>query len=88
MLGPHEFRARLKRALADELDDAEVSAERGKALNLLGSVVSPRFEGMDEGDRQQIVWMAILDEFSPAEQEWIEFVYTDATSELTPESTS
>ena len=88
MLEPHEFRARLKRALADELDDAEVSAERGKALNLLGSVVSPRFEGMDEGDRQQIVWMAILDEFSPAEQEWIEFVYTDAPSELTPESTS
>ena len=88
MLEPEEFRVRLKKALADELGDAEFAAERSDSLTLLGSVVSPKFEGMDDGDRQQIVWMAILDEFSPAEQEWIEFVYTDAPSELTPDATS
>ena len=87
MMNPEKFRERLKRALAGELGDAEVAAEIGEFRKLLGWVISPRFELMDEGERQKIIWLAILDEFSPAEQDGIEFVYTDAPSEITAEPT-
>jgi hypothetical protein len=88
MMGPAEFRDRLARALAGELEDAEITAERGRGYKVLGFVVSPKFEGMDEGERQDIAWSAIMDEFSLAEQAWIEFIYTDAPSEIAAESTS
>ncbi len=46
------------------------------------SVVSPDFERMEEGRRQEIVWEQLLEDFEPDERDRIDFVYTDAPSEL------
>ncbi len=76
------FSEKLSRAIAAEGCDAKVSAGKGDFGKILFFVSAPGFEGMDESDRQEIVWRAILDQFSPAEQDRVEFIYTDAPSEL------
>lgn len=44
-------------------------------------IVSPSFEGLDEVDRQRIVWDHLRKSFSDDELEQIEFIFTDAPSE-------
>lgn len=76
------FTDELRKALAPILEAPEISARRGDFYNFLGFVVSPTFEGMDEGRRQEIVWAEILDHLSPEMQDRVEFIYTDAPSEI------
>ena len=45
-------------------------------------VVSPTFEGMDDGHRQLLVWGKLLEDFTPEERSEVEFVSTRAPSEL------
>jgi hypothetical protein len=47
-----------------------------------GKLVSPDFEGMNEAERQRLVWDRILAMLSEQDQERVAFVYTDAPSEL------
>ncbi len=76
------FTDELSKALAPQLDSPKISARRGDFYKFLGFVVSPTFEGMDEGRRQEIIWAEILDHLSPEMQDRIEFIYTEAPSEL------
>lgn len=77
-----QFSQRLKQSFESALADPIVSAERGDFTKVLVYVVSPTFEGMDEGDRQEIVWERVLEDFAPDDQRKIEFIYTDAPSEV------
>ncbi len=47
-----------------------------------GKLVSPDFEGMNEAERQRLVWERILAQLSWRDQERVAFVYTDAPSEI------
>lgn len=76
------FTAELRGALVPLLESPEISARRGDFYKFLGFVISPTFEGMDDGRRQEIVWAEILDHLSPEMQDRIEFIYTDAPSEM------
>ena len=63
-------------------------ADSGK-YRYFGSLISPDFEEMNEGQRQRLVWGSILDRMTPFDQGRVAFVYTDAPSELhTAPSTS
>ena len=44
--------------------------------------MSATFEGMADGDRQHLVWGKLLEELGDREQEWVEFVFTEAPCEL------
>jgi acid stress-induced BolA-like protein IbaG/YrbA len=48
----------------------------------VATLVAPRFEGMHEIERQEQVWEALLDELSDTEAEFLEFVFTEAPSEI------
>lgn len=66
-----------------ELDEPKIRAYPagpGK-YKYFGVVISRTFEGMNEADRQEIVWRRILDTLDDADQRRVEFVYTDAPSE-------
>lgn len=76
------FSDRLRQGLKESLLRPEVSATRGNLFKILAFVVSPTFEGMDEAERQAIVWGNVFDTFTEDEQRRIEFIYTDAPSEL------
>lgn len=54
----------------------------GSAYSVMAQVVSPDYELMDEADRQAMVWRLIHKELTTDEQRRVEFVYTDAPSEL------
>jgi hypothetical protein len=78
------FGERLRRSFEGAIREPEVIVQPGDFSMVLVSVVSPTFEGMDEGDRQEIVWQRVLDDFEAADQKRIEFIYTDAPSEAAP----
>ena len=48
-------------------------------------IVSPLFEDLDEADRQSLVWERILSGLDTSEWKTIEFIYTDAPSEIEPD---
>jgi stress-induced morphogen len=54
----------------------------GRSSQALITLVSPTFEGMSDGARQEMVWDQILKSLSEEDQERIEFIYTKAPSEL------
>ncbi|HWE38867.1 MAG TPA: hypothetical protein VG406_20120 [Isosphaeraceae bacterium] len=84
MVDLQRFKDNLRRSFEISLVDPVVNAGPGDFSMVWVSVVSPTFEGMDEGDRQEIVWQRVLDDFEPADQKRIEFIYTDAPSEVAP----
>jgi hypothetical protein len=54
----------------------------GESAKALVTVVSPDFEGMDDGRRQEIVWEHILSDLTQDEQDRIDYIFTKAPSEL------
>lgn len=60
------------------VDEVRV-VEEGRRF--LAFVLAPRFEGVDEGDRQSEVWDLLLRELSPEQVSKIEFVFTDTPEE-------
>ena len=48
----------------------------------VATVVAPRFEGMHDVERQELIWDALLDELSDTEAEFLEYVHTEAPSEV------
>lgn len=76
------FSERLRKSLEPVLADVEVSADPGDGAKMLMYVVSPSFESMDDGDRQHMIWAHALKTFDYDEQDLIEFIYTEAPSEI------
>ncbi len=62
--------------------DPEVKILDEYGYRVVAVVVSRSFEGMTDGDRQHLVWRKLLEELTDREQEWVEFVFTKAPSEL------
>lgn len=62
----------------EELGWTEVDEELGRFTAI---VVSPAFEGMDEGERQHRVWKQVIDRLEPQASTAIEFIYTYSPSE-------
>jgi acid stress-induced BolA-like protein IbaG/YrbA len=56
----------------------EVDEEHGRFTAI---VVSPSFEGMDEGERQYLVWKRVLDRLGSPASVAVEFIYTYSPSE-------
>jgi hypothetical protein len=77
------FQDRFRQALSQlPLRDLQIRVEKGDFNRYLGFVISPDFEGMDEGDRQVLVWNHLQKTFDLDEMGQIEFFFTDAPSEL------
>ena len=74
---------KLKTVLADlpiQVDLVKVAPSN--AFLVIAQIVSPNYEGMDEAERQSMVWNHIHRALDDEEQRRVEFVYTDAPSEL------
>jgi hypothetical protein len=54
----------------------------GESAKALVTVVSPDFEGLDDGRRQEMVWERILSDLTQDEQDRIDYIFTKAPSEL------
>lgn len=77
----------IKEKIKNVLERLDVAEPEVKILDEFGYrvvavVISKTFEGMSDGDRQHLVWGKLLDELTDREQEWVEFVFTKAPSEL------
>lgn len=72
----------LARALDGRLDGPRVTLEQNDSGRLFAYIVSPSFENMEDSDRQALAWGAVLDNFDEGDQRRIEFIFTDAPSEI------
>ena len=79
------FRACLETVAVASLDVRVYPADSA-AYQYYGEVVSPDFEAMNDGKRQELVWDRILALLDYRDQERVAFVYTNAPSELTEHS--
>ena len=68
----------LKNALADLGGSITVDEERGRFIAV---VVSPKFEGINQGERQHLVWQRVIDTLSSEDSVAIEFIFTYSPSE-------
>jgi hypothetical protein len=84
MMDLKEFEEKLKKSLEGYLQSPDISAIPGDLTTVLGVIVSPSFEGLDEGERQEIVWDRVLKTFNEDERRQVEFLYTNAPSEVEP----
>jgi acid stress-induced BolA-like protein IbaG/YrbA len=76
---------KIKRVLEGlNLRGLEVEIEPDTGSRVVAVVTSEEFESMDEADRQQLVWMKLLEELDDYEQSRVEFVHTMAPSEWEP----
>lgn len=82
MLDLQEFSDKFQRSLTGVLKEPSVSADEGYPGKFLVYVLSPTFEGLDEGERQEIVWEQVFKCLDEDEQERIEFIFTEAPSEV------
>lgn len=55
-----------------------VYTEKGR---LLAIIVANQFEGLDEADRQQLVWRHLFQRFDARQLTPIEFIFTDTPQE-------
>lgn len=62
------------------LDAKETSASMD-GRRLIGVVVSAKFEGMDEAERQRMIWNHLHKTFDADQLVQVEFVFTNAPSE-------
>lgn len=89
MIEPRRFEEILKKSFQKALRDPLVFTVYagwgvtgwGELTKALVTVVSPDFEEMDEGRRQELVWERVLADLSDEEQAQIEFIFTKAPSE-------
>jgi acid stress-induced BolA-like protein IbaG/YrbA len=77
------FREKLRQSLEGHLDSPKVDVIEGDPFRFLGIIVSPSFEGMEDTDRQSIVWDRVLKTFNERDRSRIEFLFTSAPSEVT-----
>ncbi len=82
MLDVKQFRSKLEQSVRDALVDPTVRAIEVTPVKFFGVVHSETFEGLNEAERQAIVWHAVFENFDEDEQRQIEFIYTDAPSEV------
>jgi acid stress-induced BolA-like protein IbaG/YrbA len=76
------FKSKVKKVLEGlPLSNLEVEIEPDSGARVVAVVTSDEFEGMDEGERQHLVWKKLLEELDPYEQTLVEFVHTMAPSE-------
>lgn len=54
-----------------------------EGTTVMGVVTSPTFDGMDQSDRQSIIWGCLLAELAPMDNALVEFVWTYTPEELT-----
>ena len=85
MVNPTKLAEKVKIVLEKlKLRGLEVEIEPDTGFKVVAIVTSEEFETMDEGERQQLVWMRLLEELDPHEQTLVEFVHTMAPSEWEP----
>ena len=80
-----EMENRLKEGLAGaDLEDPSISviAAEGHRRKYFGMIVSKSFERMDEGERQRLVWDHVIRNLEPEIRDRLDFLFTDAPSEL------
>jgi acid stress-induced BolA-like protein IbaG/YrbA len=79
------FREKLRRSMEGHLESPRVDVIEGDPYRFLGIIVSPTFEGMEDFDRQELVWQRVYKTIDEEDRRRIEFLFTNAPSEVTAE---
>ena len=77
-----EFAEKVRKSLEGlGLANAEILFEDPDSYRLVAVLLSDSFDGMEEGERQEMVWGKLLADFDDDEIRRVEFVFTQAPSD-------
>jgi acid stress-induced BolA-like protein IbaG/YrbA len=78
-----DMKERVKSILEQlEVDNPQVTILEASGAGILAQVVSDSFQGMEDWERQRLVWSKLLETLGDDRSRWVEFVFTDTPSEL------
>ncbi len=76
------YRELLSRSMEGHLESPQIEVKEGDPYRYLVNVISPTFEGMEDFDRQRIVWRRVYETIDEEEHRWIEFIFTNSPSDM------
>jgi acid stress-induced BolA-like protein IbaG/YrbA len=78
-----DMKERVKKILEQlELNNPQVNILEESGAGILAQVVSDSFQGMEDWERQRLVWSKLLEDLGDDKSRWVEFVFTDTPSAL------
>jgi acid stress-induced BolA-like protein IbaG/YrbA len=72
----------LTRSMEGVLESLKVEVMEGDPWRYLGNIISTTFEGMDDYDRQVLVWRRVYETIKEEDHRWIEFHFTNTPAEM------
>ena len=72
----------LTRSMEGHLESLEVQVKEGDPCRYLGNIISTTFEGMEDWERQELVWERVYKSIGEEDRRWIEFLFTDTPAEM------
>ena len=76
------YKELLTHSMEGHLDSPKVEVMEGDPYRYLGNIISPTFEGMDDYERQKLVWRRVYETLEDEDHRWIEFLFTNTPAEM------
>jgi acid stress-induced BolA-like protein IbaG/YrbA len=76
------YKQLLTRSMEGHLESLTVDVKEGDPFRFLGNIISTTFEGMEDFDRQMLVWGRVYDTLDEEDHRWIEFLFTNTPAEM------
>lgn len=76
------YKELLRRSMDGHLESLQVDVKEGDPCRFLGNIISPTFDGMDDFDRQHLVWGRVYDTLAEEDHRWIQFLFTHTPAEM------
>ncbi len=76
------YKELLTRSMEGHLESLEVQVKEGDPYRYLGNIISTTFEGMEDWERQELVWGRVYDTLDEEDHRWIEFLFTNTPAEM------
>jgi acid stress-induced BolA-like protein IbaG/YrbA len=76
------YKEMLTRSMEGHLESPQVEVMEGEPFRFQGNIVSPTFEGMEDWERQELVWGRVYATFNEEDRQWLDFIFTNSPAEM------
>jgi acid stress-induced BolA-like protein IbaG/YrbA len=76
------YKETLRRSMEGHLESPQVDVIEGDHYRFLGNIISRTFEGMEDWERQELVWGRVYQTFNEEDRRWLDFLFTNTPAEM------
>jgi hypothetical protein len=82
MTDRERYKQMLTESMEGHLESPLVDVLEAEPFRFQGSIVSPTFEGMEDWERQELVWGRVYRTFNEEDRRWLDFIFTNTPAEM------